>query len=286
MVWVAHKVEEQIHISEWYSIFQRWFQNGYTFSGESHNFWECLYVLSGDVCVSGDERVYNLTRGEIVFHKPLEVHKFNVTGSAGADLLIFSFSAEGPLTGYLRNKVFRLSDLQQEIMDSLLRYMRSKMPERSECPYPPKRIPDYNYIPLCGKFSSFPQMITSYVCQLILSLADDGLVASTSQAPDALVFSHAINYLTSNIHRQPSVPEVAAFCNVSVASLKRIFEKYAGVGVHRYLLKIKINAAADLLQDGEHVTDVAERLGFNSASYFTKAFKRETGYTPSEFRIQ
>jgi len=37
------------------------------------------------------------------------------------------------------------------------------------------------------------------------------------------------------------------------------------------------------LQDGGQVSVVAENLGFASQSYFSKAFKRETGFTPSDF---
>ena len=72
-----------------------------------------------------------------------------------------------------------------------------------------------------------------------------------------------------------------------VSSLKivndNIFDKYAGISVHKYLLKLKINVAKKLLQDGGQVSVVAENLGFASQSYFSKAFKRETGFTPSDF---
>ena len=54
-----------------YSLFETHYNGRYVFPGETHNFWECLYVQKGEVCVSADERVYNLTDGEIIFHKPL-----------------------------------------------------------------------------------------------------------------------------------------------------------------------------------------------------------------------
>ena len=125
-VWLAYPIKEQIHITHMYSLFKVHYNNEFAFQGESHNFWECLYVLDGEVCVSADERVYNLLRGEIIFHKPLEYHKFIVNGSNGADLLIFSFSAEGPLTSWLRDKVFHLSNNQNAVIKSLLSYMQSK----------------------------------------------------------------------------------------------------------------------------------------------------------------
>ena len=122
----AYPVREQIRITDMYSFFQMHYDHGYEFSGETHNFWECLYVLDGEVCVSADDRVYNMSQGEIIFHSPLELHKFFVNGFNGATLLIFSFSAEGPLTISLRNKVFKLSDIQKGLIETLLHYLQSK----------------------------------------------------------------------------------------------------------------------------------------------------------------
>jgi len=278
-IWLAYPIAEQIRISTMYSMFRIHYDNGYAFHGESHNFWECLYVLEGAVCVSADERVYNLMRGEIIFHKPLEFHKFIVDSTNGADLLIFSFSAEGPLTDWLRNKVFRLSDTQIRLIKSMLSYAYAKAAELDH-----SQDTFHYLLKPFRHHSCYSQMLTAYLYQLFLSLADEGTIASVSSSPDVTIFSHAIGYLNRNLHTQPSVVEIAQSCNVSESSLKRIFEKYAGISVHKYLIKLKIKAAMELLQNGESVSIVAEKLGFNSQSYFSKAFKRETGINPSTFK--
>ena len=282
MVWLAYSVREQIRITDMYSLFEVHYENGYAFPGESHNFWECLYVMEGEVCASGDERVYNLPRGSIIFHKPLELHKFIVNGPRGADLLIFSFAAEGPLTSYLAEKVFQLSRAQQDIIAAMLSFIHAKAEESGS------RNPDahsaQSYLEPFLTSPVYSQMLATFLQQLMLSLADTGALSSVSSAPDPVTFRTAISYLNSNIHRQPSIPEIARFCNISEAGIKRIFDKYAGIGIHKYLLKLKIKAAAELLQKGESVSSVAEKLGFNSQSYFSRAFKRETGLMPSSLK--
>lgn len=276
MVWLAYGIKEQIRITDMYSLFEIHYDKGYAFPGETHNFWECLYVQKGEVCVSGNERVYNLSGGSIIFHKPLELHKFIVNGENGADLLIFSFTAQGPLTSFLEEKVFKLSDPQKEIVTSMLSFLhKRKQAKKDTAPMA------QSYLDLFHTLPTYSQMLVTYLHQLMLSLAETGSVSSVSDAPDAITFRHAISYLNSNIHRQPTVPEIARFCSISEAGLKRIFEKYAGIGIHKYLLKLKINAATELLQNGESVSDVAEKLGFHSQSYFSRAFKRETGLMPS-----
>ena len=276
----AYPVREQIRITDMYSFFQMHFANGYEFSGETHNFWECLYVLNGEVCVSADERVYNMSPGEIIFHSPLELHKFFVNGINGADLLIFSFSAEGPLTISLRNKVFKLSEIQKGLIETMLHYLQSKTNSIN-----PSSDTQY-FLQFFHKLPYYSQMLVSYLHQLFLSLAEEGTISTASSAADAVTFRKAIGYLNDNLHRQPTVSEIARYCNLSDASLKRLFEKYAGIGVHKYLTKLKIKAAMELLEEKESVANVAEKLGFTSQSYFSKAFKRETGMNPSELFVK
>ncbi len=278
MIWQAQPIREQIRITEMYSLFEARYKHGYVFPGETHNFWECVYVQKGEVCISADERVYNLSDGEIIFHKPLELHKFIVNSEAGSELLIFSFSAVGELTTYLRDKVFRLTQSQIVLVNDLLSYLHAKNPSDNE------EFMQYSYLKPFETSTCYSQMVSAYLCQLMLSLSEEGNVSSVSSSSDAIVFRKAISYLNHNLHRQPTVREISKYCNISEAGLKRVFDKYAGLGVHKYLLKLKIKAAAELLHDGRSVSDVADKLGFNSQSYFSKAFKRETGTSPSDLK--
>lgn len=276
MIFTAHPIRQQIQISDMYSFFQVHYDRGYQFSGETHNFWECLYILDGELCVCADDRVTNMSTGEIIFHKPLEFHSFFVTGDAGATVLIFSFSASGPVTLQLRNKVFRLSQTQKRLIDQLLQYVGSV------CSVNPKQRDLQLYLHPFNTHPHYSQMVVTFLYHLFLLLSEDGAVTSASSSPDAVTFGNAISYLNCNLHRQPSIAEIARYCSISEASLKRLFEKYAGIGVHKYILKLKCSIAAELLQDRESVSAVAEKLGFTSQSYFSKAFKREMGINPSE----
>ena len=263
-------------------------------------------MKEGEVCVSGDERVYDLGRGSIIFHKPLELHKFIVTGERGADLFIFSFSAEGPLTGWLSEKVFALTQFQQELLWKLYALARQSAGTGGDTGSggaaraghntgtggaagsgggvrtSGKAGGYYRYLEPFDRLPAYSQTVASFLELFMLSLAETGSVSSVSSDPEAILFSRAVNYLNSNIHRQPSVPETARFCGVSESGLKRLFDKYAGISVHKYLLKLKIKAAVQLLESGQTVSRTAQELGFNTQSYFSRAFKRETGLSPSQ----
>ena len=50
-------------------------QKGFYFSGEMHNFWELVYVVSGRVMATSEEKVFSLSEGQLIFHKPMEFHQ-------------------------------------------------------------------------------------------------------------------------------------------------------------------------------------------------------------------
>lgn len=279
MAWPNYNVIPQLSIERFHSFFEVHYEKGYHFTGEIHNFWECVYMLEGEMCVSGDDRVYNLENGQIIFHKPMELHKFHIDNENGATLLIFSFSLGGPLANELQNKVYRLSAPQQHIVRALREYMQRIL---SEYPAEPTELYSYYYTIPFEQSPLYPQMVTTYVYQLFLSLLETGKISKVSKAPDALLFGKAVNYISSKTAKQPSVAEIAQAVNTSESTLKRIFQKYAGISVHKYTLETKLKAATLLLQEGTSVTEVAERLGFSSQAYFSACYKRETGLSPSE----
>ncbi len=143
--------------------------------------------------------------------------------------MVFSFSAQGLLTVWLRDKVFALSAAQKEVMNAMLAYIQSLDAGEETLQKEYRYLIPYTHIP------NYLQMIGTYYHQLFLMLAGEEVISVASSAPDALTFGRAISCLNSNLDRQPAVSEIARFCRVSVAGLKRIFRKYAGIGVHTEL---------------------------------------------------
>ena len=62
----------------------------------------------------------------------------------------------------------------------------------------------------------------------------------------------------------------------------RLFSRFARTGAYRFLLRLRMNRAAELLiDDGLMVKEVADKLGFPDAFTFSRAFKRIHGVPPS-----
>ncbi|MBR7133102.1 MAG: helix-turn-helix transcriptional regulator [Clostridia bacterium] len=280
MLWKSYLIKEQIKIDRFYSAFRRYYGQGYGFKGEIHNFWECLYVISGSLQVSADERIYNMSAGDIIFHMPLELHKFTVLSENGADIFVFSFSLEGAMAHYMEKKLFTLNDREKRLIGEMLEYMEQGF---TKVCLGERKFSYKQYIEPMEILPLYSQTVVAYLYRLILFLIDENGVTAFSTEPDAEIFKKAVDFMVSNICGKLSVGDFARHCNVSEAGIKRIFAKYSGVGVHKYFLTLKIKTATELLNSGMSVGQVAEKLGFSSQGYFSATFKRETGELPSEY---
>lgn len=274
-----YKIDELLKITEFFSMFECIRPGGYNFSGETHDFWECVYVADGKVSVTADERIYNMEKGDFIFHKPLELHKLNVDDDKFAHLFIFSFSLSGDLSSFFENKVFTLNDRQVNIITSTIEFIREKthlFPEKTEN--------DTNPLPLLSKTSTNLFIVANYIYTLFLSLCEGFNVAEETDNENTKIFKTAVNFMNENLHLPLTIKNIAEKCCISATGLKKIFMEYSGLGVHKYFLKLKLSRATSLISEGKNINLISETLGFSSQAYFSCAFKREMGCTPSEYK--
>lgn len=94
-------------------------------------------------------------------------------------------------------------------------------------------------------------------------------------------------YIKDNIHSKLSLNDVADTFFISSGYLSQLFKKYSDMGFNEYVNYQKIEEAKRLLSDGtKKVYEVADLLGFESAFYFSKVFKKVEGISPTEYQNQ
>ena len=82
-----------------------------------------------------------------------------------------------------------------------------------------------------------------------------------------------------------SAADIAKAAGYSPNYLSRKFREAAGIGVHEYLMFIRLQRAAlELVSTDDSVTEIALRCGFSDGNYFKDAFKKKYGVTPSKYR--
>lgn len=96
--------------------------------------------------------------------------------------------------------------------------------------------------------------------------------------------ANALRGLHGDITRAWTVPELAGVAGMSRSAFFERFTRMVGSRPMEYLTTWRMAVARDLLRRGGAALDeVAERVGYGSASTFSTAFSRHTGLPPGRF---
>lgn len=92
------------------------------------------------------------------------------------------------------------------------------------------------------------------------------------------------SYIDTHIEEKLSLNEVASLFSISPNYLSILFKKTTNIGFTEYITQKKISRAKAWISEGEmKIYEIADRLGFESAFYFSKVFKKVEGCSPREF---
>lgn len=101
------------------------------------------------------------------------------------------------------------------------------------------------------------------------------------------VVTNVKKYIRENTTKRLSLNEVAKEFNISPSYLSLLFSKYNDIGFSDYINQCKIDAAKKMLADGElKIYEIADELGFESTSYFSRVFKKVSSLSPREYLNQ
>ncbi|MDO5689319.1 MAG: helix-turn-helix transcriptional regulator [Tissierellia bacterium] len=97
--------------------------------------------------------------------------------------------------------------------------------------------------------------------------------------------NQALNHMNKNLHENLTIGVVASEIHISKSYLSSLLAKHTRASFPELLTQMRISTAKRLLRNTNlSILDISYRCGFNSQSYFCSTFKKQTGYTPTDFR--
>lgn len=238
----------------------------------SHDFSEIVFVYDGhgEVTVGGITR--NVSKGDIIIYNAGVSHSERSLDSSSFEVRFIAYDK------------LEITDL------------------------PPNHLlpPDYDFIyPTSDMYSTFvlyfDRIFTEFetkdqffaeIAQILsrnMLLYLFRLINESGKESDILrnnkVLDRAVEYIDNNYKSEITLETLASKCFVNKYYLAHLFTRFKGISVGKYLNCKRFEEAKRLLAEtAMPVGDVAVSSGFNDVSYFCRAFKKETGVTPLEYR--
>lgn len=247
-----------------------------------HNEIELLYVREGMYVLKSDKTTIEVCAGDVIFVNSRVVHETSV-GVAGTQCVLFQFDAskimpsstEG-VSKYLRNFLnigeyplyhFRAGEASTL---ELLRYLEKIIEEKEKAE------------------KAYETYIYAECCNILAFLRRRNMLADVNDflgiCNDERIFP-AFEFIEKNYRNKVTLEELSKVTGLNPYYFCRLFKKITNSTFVEYLNFVRIYKAEKLITEGEKtISEIAEEVGFTSASYFNRVFRRVKGCAPSSYK--
>ena len=282
------RFEKSFNVDAIITLFYMEFSKNFRYEGESHDFWEMVYIDKGEMICQADKRRFVLKSGEMTFHKPNEFHNLSGDNTVAPNVSIVTFECRSRQMKCFEGKIFKLDPEEKTLLSQLFAEGMSCYRLENE------RDPlVQNMVRLDGAPLGASQMVKNLLEIFLIRLArrNDALThrMRRSYVIDGVDIPRSVkeivDVLQENVYKRLTVAEVAATLGKSESAIKQLFSQHFKNGIIHYYNLLKITEAKKLIREGRYnFTEISDMLSYESPQYFSKSFKMHTGKTPSEYR--
>lgn len=234
-----------------------------------HEHLELLYFARGGRDVIVDGKIYSASAGDLIIVNGGQIHSFVDNGSDAGYFCILiypEFFRDIDFAGTQLATFVQKDALVGKCIDELYK-------EASES----------------GLGSDM--MMKSVAYRLIAHLERSYAVEHLSerdQAKKAATLSRlntVLSYVAENYNRSLTTRDLAAILYVSEGYFCRFFKSATGKSAVEYINEYRIKRAVALLENTDlGLSEIAEQVGFEDANYFSRAFRKVKGESPTSYR--
>jgi AraC-like DNA-binding protein len=283
--------QKDITIEKIFSVHYFEYASNFSFEGESHDFWEFIYVDKGVVELTAGNEVIHLHANEIFFHEPNEFHTVNIGDKIAPNAVIVSFSCQDEIMNQLSHKILTIGQQERDLLGKIISEAKHCFDCRLDDPYL-KTIPLKESTLIGTRQSLFLYLEQFLILMLRKHCSPDVQTTpiylqtgkSTKQANDAQLFGEIVKYIQKNIYNNIDINSLCEIFSISRSRLQKLFKRCCNLGIIEYASYLKIEQAKEMIRSkNSNFTQIAEELGYSSVHYFSRQFKKVSGMTPSEY---
>lgn len=285
--YIKQERETIIHIENIRTIIYMGYPKNYVFEGEKHDFWEFIYVDQGRLLITADDKKFILNTEEIAFHKPEEFHAIKNL-DPNFFVCIVSFDCSSPEMSFFKNKYFKLSMPEKNIIKKIIEYGKNGwLPGPSD---------QDNCTMLVNTEAEIGARQLTYLLieQFFLLLLQNNQPRKNNSdqlffqsIPESFndIVENAIRYMKENLNSSLPIKTIAQALAVNESTLKKAFMRIIHKGITETFNELKLEEAKRLMRETDlNCTQISEKLGFNSIHYFSRLFKKKTQLSPLQYK--
>lgn len=281
MSYIIKPIRKIIDVKSIVTILYYELSKDFDYAGESHDFWEMVYVDKGEIVATSDGVRHIVPQGSAIFHKPNEFHRLAANGTIAPNVFIITFVCTSRDMQFFNEKI-------TEIPAKLRSYIADIIDERHIVRSDPPGTDTVN-----GRAVGIAseQMVKLYLEQFLILLlrgeeaAKPGRFSAEREDWDNQLVNDMIHYLQEHIYQELSISDLCRRFCYSKTQLSKVFKEATGSTIMDYYTRLKIKEAKYMIREGDlNFSQIAVQLSFDNPQYFSRTFKRIAGMTPKEYK--
>ena len=235
---------------------------------------EISYIISGEATIYNSDKAQHFKSGDIHIIGKNEKHKIIVDKNSNLRYVCIGLKIDSEINSYkLLDNIFHNNNTTKlKAVDETRTLISLLMNE------------------LYSKSLFHEDMIEMLILQILMLIYRTvilGIVPDTKipETPKTNALYEVIRYIDSNFLTLKNVDEIALNLSYSKFYISHIFKEKTGMTISEYIARKKIEIAIDMLKSNKNtITDISEKLGYESTQSFSKMFKKQTGISPVAFK--
>lgn len=244
-----------------------------------HNYYEIIYILSGDLSYIVENASYKVSAGDMFITVPGELHTLSFSSDATYERYFLQISPSW------------LSTLEYNFTANLSarkRGQHNQIPAELVSKYSLGDFFDKIRYYIVNKLTESDIMIKSYIVQFLVTIMniyrnEIHLLENTNESKAAAVIKEIKKYISGHFLENLTLDDLADKFYLNKYYLCHTFKNETGITIKEFINTQRIAQAKKLLPKYQNINQLYEKCGFNDYSTFYKTFKRFTGISPKEF---
>ena len=243
-----------------------------------HEEMELIYCETGCGSITIDRGIVTLHPGDVAVILPGQIHAIAAAGAFRYYNILFRFSLlEPPDSETYRRFLAPLADGSMEV------------PAHIQKDSPLGRELSENIGTLIEKRKENTALRIKAclygVLDALCKAATPARHPAGAEHRDTRLLRQTVQYVDRHYPEKITVAAISAQCGYSSSHFMKRFHDLTGTSFAQYLIHFRLEKAAALLRGSRcTVLEIATQCGFSNASYFTRAFTRQYGVTPTAYR--
>ena len=247
MAWETQKISREIEIEGFNSIYYFEFGKDFTHPPEKHDFWEFVYVDRGEINAVVDGLGRKLCQGQIIFHRPMQIHAHISNKVVQHNQLCVSFTSHSEAMNFFDDKVFTLDKAERTLLTLFIKEAKFALDEIPGV-YSNKDALDFSKYP-DGHFQLLECYLTEFLILLKRRGEGEAMAANSAQSARALgqstTFDIITDYLEKNVYESISLSDISSKFFMGKSQLCKIFAEHTDKSPMEYFFDLKITEAKD-----------------------------------------